>query len=263
MNSDLKVALEAAREGADVVRDGYLSRPDVHMKGVVNPVTIVDDRAEEAIFGALARMCPGEDLLGEESGGAGWESERVWIVDPLDGTVNFVHGMPHVAVSVAVWERGRPVAGTIIDVIRGEEFTAAAGEATRLNGDEVAVSEQGALTESLIVTGFPYDRQERAGEYATVVGAVLARVQGVRRLGSAALDLAWVACGRFDGYWEYGLGPWDAAAGILLVEAAGGRVTNHAGEGYDLDSPTVLATNGRIHRDLAGIVTDNLPVHLR
>lgn len=263
MDPDRKVALEVAREGAAVVRDGFLTRPDVHMKGTVNPVTVVDDRAEQVIFEALDRLCPGEQVLGEESGGAGWDSDRVWIVDPLDGTVNFVHGMPHVSVSVAVWEEGTPKAGAVIDVIRNEEFSAAAGERAYLDGETMTVSAQGKLGESLIVTGFPYDRQDRASEYAAVLAAVMTRAQGVRRLGSAALDLAWVACGRFDGYWEYGLGPWDSAAGAVLVEAAGGRITDHAGGPYHLASPTVVATNGRIHDQLAGIVTDHLPTHLR
>ncbi|MFP3915515.1 MAG: inositol monophosphatase family protein [Actinomycetota bacterium] len=263
MQADAKVALEAARSGAAVVREGFLSGPDTRLKGSVNPVTAVDDRAEEAIFAALSRLCPGEKVLGEESGGAEWDADRVWIVDPLDGTVNFIHGMPHVSVSVAVWERGAPVAGVVIDVTRREEFTAAAGGSTRLNGETVSVSRQADASASLVVTGFPYDRQEHAHEYASTVGEVLSRVQGVRRLGSAALDFAWVACGRFDGYWEYELGPWDAAAGVLLVEGAGGRVTDHAGSGYDLGSRTVLATNGLIHEELSRLVTDHLPAHLR
>lgn len=263
MDSDRKVALEAARAGAAVVREGFLSRPEVEMKGAVNPVTVVDDQAEQAIFGALDRLCPGEPVLGEESGGAGWDSERVWIVDPLDGTVNFVHGMPHVSVSVAVWESGAPRAGAVLDVTRGEEFSASAGDRSYLDGDPIEVSDETNLAESLIVTGFPYDRQERAPEYAAVLAAVMARVQGVRRLGSAALDLAWVACGRFDGYWEYGLGPWDSAAGVLLVESAGGSVSDHRCGPYDLGSPTIVATNGELHDDLAAIVSHHLPAHLR
>lgn len=263
MSSDLEAALEAARAGATVVRERFLSPPDIRMKGAVDPVTMVDDDAERAIFEVLARMCPGEDVLGEESGGADWDSERVWIVDPLDGTVNFVHGMPHVAVSVAVWASRMPLAGVVIDVIQNEEFTAAKGEGAHLNGETISVSTQLLLTDSLLVTGFPYDRQERAGDYADTLGAVLAQVQGIRRLGSAALDFSWVACGRFDGYWEYGLGPWDAAAGMLMVEEAGGRVTDHAGERYDLGSGTVAATNGHIHDRLTEIVTAHLPAHLR
>lgn len=233
------------------------------MKGVVDPVTAVDDAAEAAIFDALADLAPGDSVLGEESGGAGWDSERVWIVDPLDGTVNFVHGIPHFSVSVAVWEGGEPMAGAVIDVIRGEEFTAGKGEGTRLDGHPVSVARNREMGSSVIVTGFPYDRQGNADAYARVVGKVLEKVQGVRRLGSAALDLAWVACGRYDGYWEYGLGPWDAAAGMLLVEEAGGTVTDHEGRRYRLDARTIVAASPGIHRPLSATVSANLPDHLR
>ncbi|HEX2152597.1 MAG TPA: inositol monophosphatase family protein [Acidimicrobiia bacterium] len=263
MDFDLKMALEAARAGAGVVRDGFLSRPEVRMKGVVDPVTVVDDAAEEAIFEVLDRMAPGEDRLGEESGGAGWDSDRVWIVDPLDGTVNFVHGMPHISVSVGLWEAGNPKVGVVIDVMRGEEFSAVAGQGAQLDGEVISVSEQETFGDSLVVTGFPYDRRDRASAYAQTLGAVLAEVRGIRRLGSAALDLAWVASGRFDGYWEYGLGPWDAAAGLLLVEEAGGRVTDHSGGSYRLDSATITASNGLIHDRLSEVVRAHLPDHLR
>jgi myo-inositol-1(or 4)-monophosphatase len=181
----------------------------------------------------------------------------------LDGTVNFVHHMPHVAVSVGLWEDGQAVAGVVIDVMHDEEFTAVAGQGCRLNGEPIKVSTQEHLGESLVVTGFPYDRRQRGRQYAAVVGAVLAEVQGLRRLGSAALDFAWVACGRFDAYWEYGLAPWDAAAGVLLVTEAGGRVSTAARAGFDLDSATVIASNGLVHDGLASVVFENLPTDLR
>lgn len=263
MQPDLLVALEAAREGAAVVRDGFSRAADVEMKGDVNPVTNVDTAAEEAVRSVLSRRRGGDQILGEEEGGAGWDEGRVWIVDPLDGTVNFVHHMPHVAVSVALWKDGAPMAGVVIDVMRDEEFTAFSGQGACLNGEPVRVSEQDDLGEALAVTGFPYDRRRRAGDYATVVGAVLAEVQGLRRLGSAALDFAWVACGRYDAYWEYGLAPWDAAAGVLLVQEAGGRVGTVSGTSFDLDSPTVVASNGRVHDALAGVVRASLPEDLR
>lgn len=259
---DTEIALEVARAGAEVVRRGFETRPEVRMKGVVDPVTAIDDAAEAAIFDAIERLAPGDAVLGEESGGSSWDSERVWIVDPLDGTVNFVHGIPHFSVSVAVWERGEPVAGAVIDVMHGEEFTAGRGEGTHLDGHPVSVS--GAeLGGAVVVTGFPYDRQGHAEAYARVVGKVLERVQGVRRLGSAALDLAWVSCGRFDGYWEYGLGPWDAAAGMLLVEEAGGTVTDHDGARYRLDSRTIVAAAPAILGPLRETVAANLPDHFR
>lgn len=262
MNSDQKAAIEAARAGAAIVREGFISRPEVHLKGAVNPVTAIDHQAEEAVFEALTRLCPGEPVLGEESGGAGWDSDRVWIVDPLDGTVNFIHGIPQVAVSVAVCESGKPVAGAIVDVVGGEEFSAATGRGALLHGEPIRVSEVARLDGSLISTGFPYDRQERAQAYTDVVAAVLQQAQGVRRIGSAALDLAWVACGRFEGHWEFALGPWDVAAGVLLVTEAGGMVTDHRGEPFALDRSTLVASNGQIHEGLRSIVEAHLPAHL-
>lgn len=263
MHPDVIAATEAARAGAEVVRAGFTSQHEIRMKGAVDPVTAVDDAAEKAIFETLARLCPGEDFLGEESGGEGWDSERVWIVDPLDGTVNFIHRLPHVAVSVAVWERGEPVAGAVIDVMGGAEFTARSGEGAWLDAAPMTVSAQVDLGSSLIATGFPYDRRQRADAYAATLGAVLAQVQGIRRVGSAALDLAWTAAGRYDGYWEYGLGPWDAAAGLLLVREAGGRVSDHRGLPYHLSTSTIVATNGHIHGALADLVAAHLPEHLR
>lgn len=263
MTTDMQAALDIARVGAEVVRKGFESRPEIRMKGAVDPVTAVDDAAEEAIVARIAELFPGEDVLGEESGGAGWDSDRVWIVDPLDGTVNFVHGIPHFSVSVAVWEEGAPVAGAVIDVVRGEEFAAARGEGAWLDGRRIGVTARETINECVLVTGFPYDRQERADSYARVVGAVLAEAQGIRRLGSAALDFAWVACGRFDGYWEYGLGPWDAAAGMLLVEEAGGVVTDHTGSRYRLDSPAVVAGHPDTQQRVRELVSAHLPPHLQ
>lgn len=263
MASDLDVALSAARAGAAIVRAGFDSLPAVRMKGEVDPVTQVDDDAERAVFDAISSHRPDDDLLGEESGGSSWDGARVWIVDPLDGTVNFVHGVPHVAVSVALWQRGRASVGVVIDVMRAEEFAAVAGGGVWLDGEPISVSTQLDLGESLVVTGFPYDRRQRAAAYARVVGAVLAEVQGLRRFGSAALDFAWVACGRFDAYWEYGLGPWDAAAGKLLVTEAGGQVSDHTGGEYTLGSPAVAASNKILHDQLTTVLSRHVPEHLR
>src|SRR5690554_152240 len=263
MNSDQKAAIEAARAGAAIVREGFISRPEVHLKGAVNPVTAIDHQAEEAVFEAVTRLCPGEPVLGEESGGAGWDSDRVWIVDPLDGTVNFIHGLPQVAVSVAVWENGEPVAGAVVDVSRGEEFAAARGAGATLDGEPIRVSPCEQMSDALVATGFPYDRQQRADAYVEVVAGVLREAQGMRRIGSAALDICWVACGRFDGYWEFSLAPWDMAAGVLVLQEAGGKVTDHLERPYVLGSPVLVASNGRIHSRLAEIVATHLPEHLR
>ncbi|MFO7547449.1 MAG: inositol monophosphatase family protein [Acidimicrobiia bacterium] len=260
---DLEVALAAARQGGTVVREAFGRPVAPDFKGDVNPVTDADRAAEEAILEVLHRERPGDGVLAEEGGEGHPTSERIWIVDPLDGTVNFVHGIPQVAVSVALWERGVPLVGVVLDPLRNEEFTAIAGLGASLDGRRVEVSGETRLDHSLIVTGFPYDRRERAAGYATTLGAVLAACQGVRRLGSAALDLAWVAAGRLDGYWEYGLKPWDAAAGLLLVTEAGGIATDVGGADYLLDAVGVVAATPGVHRALLTVVAANLPDHLR
>ena len=221
--SDLDVALDAARTGAAIVFAALGSVVGTRFKGDANPVTDVDQQAEEAIIGLLRRLRPEDAILAEESGGAGWEEGRVWIVDPLDGTVNFIHGIPHISVSVALWVDGLPAVGVVEDVTRHEEFIAQQGMGATIEAGSIKVSEEQILKQAMIATGFPYDRNLHGEAYAANLGQVLTRVQGIRRLGSAALDLAWVACGRYDGYWEFGISPWDTGAGVLLITEAGGR----------------------------------------
>ena len=254
MDDDLGLALECARRAAVIVREGFRSATETHFKGEVDPVTRFDRAAETAIRELLEVEVPADQVLGEEEGGTGWDRGRVWIVDPLDGTVNFIHGIPQVSVSVALWEGGRPVVGVVRDVIGGEVFSAQSGRGAWLDGRRIAVSDVSDVGAALVATGFPYDRRERAGELAEVLGRVLAAVQGIRRFGSAALDLAWVAAGRFDAYWEYRLAPWDTAAGQLLVEEAGGRVSDLAGQRYLPDAPALLATNGDLHDRLRSVI---------
>lgn len=263
MHPDAAVAVDAAGAGAAIVRSAFGFGVDVRFKGDVDPVTATDTAAEAAIISVISGARPDDHVLGEESGGIGWEDGRVWVVDPLDGTINFLHAIPHVAVSVALWVDGRPEVGVVVDVMRQETFSAVAGAGAELDGTAMTVSSSSVMIDCLVATGFPYDRRAHASAYATALGAVLAEVQGVRRFGSAALDLAWVACGRYDAYWEYGLAPWDAAAGALLVEEAGGKVTDHTGTAHRLDAPALVASNGRIHHDLTGLVTANFPEHLR
>ena len=220
----------------------------------MDPVTPFDHAAEDAIRSLLAAERPNDAILGEEGGGGGWDTGRVWIVDPLDGTVNFVHGIPQVAVSVALWEDGQPVVGVVHDAIHGEAFTAVAGRGAKVDGSTIEVSKEDDLGQGLVATGFPYDRRLRAVELAEVLGRVLAEVQGIRRIGSAALDLCWVAAGRYEAYWEYRLQPWDTAAGQLIVEEAGGRVTDLAGERYRPDAPAIIASNAKVHDRLTAIL---------
>lgn len=261
--SDLEVAVDAARTGAAIVFAALGSVVGTRFKGDANPVTDVDNQAEEAIIGLLRRFRPHDAILAEESGGTGWEEGRVWIIDPLDGTVNFIHGIPHVSVSVALWVDGQPAVGVIEDVTRHEEFIAQQGEGSEIEAAPINVSEERVLKNAMIATGFPYDRNLHGEAYAENLGHVLTRVQGIRRLGSAALDLAWVACGRYDGYWEFGISPWDTGAGVLMITEAGGMVTNHLGKPYRLDDSGIVASNGGIHHDLVAAVGLAIPEHIK
>lgn len=264
---DVWVAVRAARAGADIVQAGFFQPLDTELKGAVDPVTQADRDSETAIRAVIASHFPADGIVGEEEGGDDWRGGRVWIIDPLDGTVNYVHRIPQVAVSVALWDSGRPLVGVIVDVARNDEFVAVAGEGATMNGEELTVSETARLDDSLIVTGFPYDRRDHAEAYLAVVGQVMKVTRGTRRLGAAALDLAWVAAGRFDGYWEHGgrhgIKPWDVAAGMLLVTEAGGTFTNETGAELQLEARAFVASNGKIHDELRSIVARTMPEHLR
>lgn len=267
----LKAALLA---GGKILRAGYSTKRRVFFKTRTSPVTHVDMRSERAIIGLIRRRFPDHGFLAEESSYLAEISEAArgrmssglgesvgkpragaarpryrWIIDPLDGTVNFLHGLPQSCVSIAVESGGVLLAGGVYDPFRDELFLARRGKGATLNGKRIGVSGRHQLRRSLLMTGFPYDHQERAAFYLSYVEAFLRNSMDIRRLGSAALDLAWVACGRIDGYWEFNLNPWDIAAGWLLVQEAGGRVSDFSGNPANLDAPTqTLATNGRIHR---------------
>jgi myo-inositol-1(or 4)-monophosphatase len=177
-------------------------------------------------------------------------------VDPLDGTINYAHGVPHACVSIGLEENGRVIMGAVLDPFKRELFFAASGRGAFVNGRRIRVSSKNKLIDSLLVTGFPYDRHKRATFYLKFYDAFMRRTQGIRRMGAAALDMAYVACGRFEGYWEFKLKPWDAAAGWVLVREAGGRVTDFRGRPYSLeDTGQTLCTNGRVHDDMARILS--------
>ncbi|MDX1468074.1 MAG: inositol monophosphatase family protein [Acidimicrobiia bacterium] len=264
---DVWVAVRAARAGADIVQAGFFQPLATELKGAVDPVTQVDRDAETAIRSVIAAHFPTDGIVGEEGGGADWREGRVWIIDPLDGTVNYVHHIPQVAVSVALWDSGAPLVGVIVDVARNDEFVAVAGEGATMNGEPLAVSETARVEDSLVVTGFPYDRQTHAAAYLAVVEEIMKVTRGTRRLGAAALDLAWVAAGRFDGYWEHGgkhgIKPWDIAAGMLLVTEAGGAFSDESGAELQLEARAFVASNGKIQDELRSIVVRTMPQHLR
>jgi myo-inositol-1(or 4)-monophosphatase len=258
--NDLEVALTAARSAAGIIRRWFRRIEHADFKGRVDPVTAADREAEAVIVSVLAEHRPDDGLLGEEGSTAGTSSGRRWVFDPLDGTVNFVHGIPHVAVSIGLEDEQGGLAGVVLDVFRDEEFTAERGAGAFLGGEPIAVSGRDDLHRCTIATGFPYDREHHGPSYVQTVGAMLIAARDIRRLGTAALDLAWVACGRVDGYWEYRLHPWDVAAGAVLVTEAGGALTDTGGGPFRYDD--VLASNGRIHGQLSSVVAANRPAHL-
>jgi myo-inositol-1(or 4)-monophosphatase len=246
----LAVAVEAARAAGREIALAHAGR-DVtfERKGAVDLVTATDRAAEERIREVLARHTPDVPVLGEEGGGADGATTR-WIVDPIDGTTNFIHGFPWFAVSVGLEVDGIPEIGVVLDPIRDRAFTASRGRGAHVDGQRMRVSATSALDDALVATGFPYDRRERPDFYLARVRAALMACAGVRRAGAASLDLALVAAGQLDGYWEYNLKPWDIAAGRLLVAEAGGAVTAVDGAPLDMLNPCPLATNGVLHAAL-------------
>jgi len=258
--NDLDIARTAARAGGEVIARWFRRVDHADMKGRVDPVTEADRAAEEAIIAVLGRHRPDDGILAEEGGAAEAHSGRRWVIDPLDGTVNFVHGIPQVACSVGLEDGEGRLAGVVLDVFRDEEFAAARGSGATLNGSPIRVSQRAAFHEAVFSTGFAYDRQRHGAAYAAAMVAVMAEARGIRRLGAAALDLAWVACGRYDGHWEFGLKPWDLAAGALLVEEAGGIVTDSlGGPGRPED---VVAAGPGVHHRLLSLVAAHRPPHI-
>jgi myo-inositol-1(or 4)-monophosphatase len=247
----LAVAVEAARSAGQVLREGLGGLRRISYKGSpTNLVTEMDRRAEAFIVERLLGAFPDHGVLGEEGGERPGPSGYRWLVDPLDGTTNYAHGVPVFAVSVALEYQGVVELGVGYDPTRDECFVAERGQGARLNGEPIQVSATAKLDESLLATGFPYDirttTQTNLAEYA----ALSLRSRAVRRLGSAVLDLCYVAAGRFDGFWELTLGPWDMAAGGLIVAEAGGRITDLRGGPWRLDTPGVVASNGQVHDQL-------------
>ena len=250
-----RLAIEAARAAGELLRSELTGARRIAFKGApTNLVTEMDARAEALILGRLRAAFPDDAILAEESGSAAGRSGRRWIVDPLDGTTNYAHGLPLFGVSIALEVDGRIELGVIHDPVHEELYVAERGAGAFVNDKKLAVSRAATLDESLLATGFPYNIRETDDNNLREYAAFSLRAQGARRLGSAVLYLAWLAAGRFDGYWELSTGPWDVAAGGLLVEEAGGRVTGVDGAPLDLERPTVLASNGIIHDEMLAVL---------
>jgi myo-inositol-1(or 4)-monophosphatase len=252
-------AVDIARRAGAILRKNYGHPGRVDYKGGIDLVTETDRQSEAFVRAEIARRFPGHAWLGEESGASlatGADAEFRWVVDPLDGTTNFAHGYPFFAVSIALEERGQRALGVVYDPLRDECFAAARGRGALLNGVPIAVSRVDRLDRALGATGFPYDVHERPEETLAAFGPFLSRLQGVRRDGSAALNLAYVACGRFDLFWETKLHAWDVAAAALVVEEAGGRTSDFAGGPMPADAFEVAASNGVLHPALLGVLAE-------
>lgn len=245
----LEAAVEIAREAGGILREEFDRPREISYKGEVDIVTQADKRSERAIVARLSEWFPEHSIAAEEGMGSEKDSEFRWHVDPLDGTTNFAHGYPCFCVSIALTQCETLLAGVVFHPYYDELFAAARGQGATLNGKPIGVSKSGTLATSLLCTGFPVQNRQLSPNLQ-FYGDFTMRSHGVRRDGSAALDLASVAAGRFDGFWEFGLKPWDTAAGVLLIEEAGGRVSDFAGQPYRLGGPVILATNGLIHEEM-------------
>jgi myo-inositol-1(or 4)-monophosphatase len=246
MSRELATALSAARKAGEVLRAGLGTEHKIHYKGEVDLVTEVDAEAERLIREELLGTFPTYGMLAEERGKLAGEEDARWIVDPLDGTTNYAHGLPIFCVSIALERSGEVVLGVVHDPMGEETFVAQRGRGATLNGDPIRVSDTDELIRALIATGFPYDRAEMP-EALELFGRFAAATRGMRRLGSTALDLCYLAAGRLDGYYERGIWPWDLAAGSVILEEAGGKLTNYRGDVLDLDGREIVASNGRLH----------------
>ncbi len=253
----LEAAGRAALTGGSIIRQLYGKPHTIEMKGTINLVTEADLASETAIVASLNEDMPGTAIMAEESAGESPSPPegRTWIIDPLDGTTNFAHGFPFFAVSIALVDKGVPQAGVVYCPMQDELFCACRGKGAWLNTDRISVTGTRFPVEALVATGFPYDIRARLDTVLRQLRAVLPRVRDIRRAGAAAVDLAYVACGRLDGFWELDLKPWDTSAGWLLVEEAGGRVTDFAGNPYSAFRPEILASNGVLHDRFIDMLT--------
>lgn len=251
----LNFAIETAREAGHILLEKYGRKIDISMKGDINLVTEADLASEKYIVERISTYYSRHSILAEESGSAvvDSESEWKWIIDPLDGTTNFAHGYPCFCVTIALEHKGEIVIGVTYDPTRDEMFSAESGAGAFLNGRRIRVSDTTNLKDALLVTGFPYDIAHRE-DFARHLTNFLLGARGVRRDGSAAIDMAYVACGRFDGFWEEGLNAWDVAAGTLMIEEAGGQVSYYDGSKFSIYAPPICASNGLIHAEMLSIL---------
>ncbi len=251
----LNFAQQTAREAGKILLDKFGKKINVYKKGNINLVTEADLASEKFIIDQINTYYPKHSILAEESGVAvvDGESKWKWIIDPLDGTTNFAHGYPCFCVTIALEHEGNIVVGVTFDPTRDEMFAAEKGSGAFLNHKQIHVSDTEKIGDALICTGFPYDVSEREN-FERHFKSFVAKARGIRRDGSAAIDMAYVACGRFDGFWEEGLQAWDVAAGKLLIEESGGRVSYYDNSDFSIYKPPICASNGMIHNEMLSIL---------
>ncbi|MBN2768325.1 MAG: inositol monophosphatase [Campylobacterales bacterium] len=253
MKTKLEKLKQIAKEAGAIIKSGYLAKKEITHKGVVDLVTEFDLKCEAFIIEELKEHFSDYTLIGEESWSGGEKSEKAIYIDPIDGTTNFIHGIPHLGISIGVYENGLGLFGIVYNPILDEMFYAQKDGGAYLNGELLQVSSQNSLQQSLIATGFPYAKVNKGIEYEWVMhnlGTLLPDIRDIRRLGAAALDLCYLAQGKVDGFYEIDLKPWDVAAGMIILSEAGGVYSNANGEDYTFDSKTIVASNKRIHKEL-------------
>lgn len=255
----LKETLINATEAGAAVLKYYFNSKNLKVsnkEGINNLVTEADHASEKAIMETIRETCPEHFILSEEAGEMKMDSEYKWIIDPIDGTVNYAHGIPICCVSIGLEHKGQMLMGAVFNPMLNEFFIAEKGHGAWLNGEPIHVSQKSTVMDSCFVTGFPYTYLDVPNGPLDVFARFIRQGVPVRRLGSAAIDLCWVACGRFDGFFEHKLQAWDSAAGFLIVEEAGGRVTDYKGDRYSPYQPQILATNGKIHAESLDWIND-------
>lgn len=256
MNKEKKVLITCLKTAARVVKKNF-GKVGYRLKAKANLVTLADEASQNAILKIIRQNFPEHNYLAEENGIKKTNSPYTWVIDPIDGTTNFAHTLPQCSISIALFYKDEPVLGGVMNPISGELFMAQKGKGATLNGKKIHVSRVKNLEQSLLVTGFPYNRFNRMPELLARFERFLLACHDVRRLGSAALDLCFVAAGRLDGYWEDNLNPWDVGAGILILQEAGGKITDYQGKKYKKladHGATILASNGKIHNQMLKLI---------
>ena len=261
----LNTAVKAARKaGTIITRASHdVEQLTIRTKRQADFVSEVDDAAEEAIIRLLREAYPDHGFLAEESGYKDKDAEYLWVIDPLDGTTNFLHGVPQYCVSIGLMHKGKPTQAVVFDPTRNELFTASKGAGAYLNDRRIRVSKRLKLQDALIGTGFPYRMFDHVDAYLAILKELMQKTAGQRRPGAASLDLAYVACGRYDGFWEFGLAPWDMAAGALLISEAGGLVSDLRGDANYLETGNVVAGTPKVFAQLLKLIQDKMPETIR